>query len=94
MLYQIYNPALFSYMYIHVFVHIYASSSILCVLQAPAVVSPHMRPHPEDQHKIDEVLTQFCRICVSAVLESPDIPVSSLYFILQFAVYIGYFDLA
>ena len=46
------------------------------LLQAPAVVSPHIRPHPEDQHKIDEVLTKFCRICISAILESPEIAVS------------------
>ena len=46
------------------------------LLQAPAVVSPHVRPHPEDQHKIDEVLTKFCRICISAILESPEIAVS------------------
>jgi ankyrin repeat protein len=44
----------------------------------PVAPTPQVRLHPEDQQKIDEVLTHFSRICMSAVLESPEIPVSLL----------------
>jgi hypothetical protein len=46
--------------------------------KSPAVVPLCARHHPEDQHKIDDVLTKFCSICISAVRESPEIHHDSL----------------
>ena len=47
--------------------------------QPPVVSSQPVRLGPGDQGKLDDVLSHFSSICLSAVLESPDIHVSVSY---------------
>ena len=62
-------------MYVNV---VYVCECGLCmvIMQGPAPTPLQLRLGPGDQEKINSVLTDFCRISVSAVFYSSDIQVA------------------